>query len=292
MMTVVLLLLCIASSAFTGNIFCRLARESHAKSISIAMPSVWLLLLGMTFAVLAGACGDELLASGALIALLAGGCIAVAAVLLLESMKKNALSVSVILVNLNFVIPILCAALLLGERAAPLQLFGMTACVCGIVLLHWKRGEGVRGGVFLPLVACIANGLFNFCIKVNERADGSALWFFALAYLFGALLCVGGALLFRRSEAGDASLVRTVLTRRTLPAMLAIGVCNGVCFYTARLLAERMNAAAQFTLVTCTSILLSVTIGFLWQGDRFTKKSAMTLLLCLIAVLCQYTELL
>ena len=71
--------------------------------------------------------------------------------------------------------------------------------------------------------------------------------------------------------------------------MVLLGVLNGVCFYMASLLASRMNAAAQFTIVTCASILLSVAVGIIFQGDKLTKKSVISMIFCAIAVLCQYS---
>ena len=80
--------------------------------------------------------------------------------------------------------------------------------------------------------------------------------------------------------------------KKVFPYAFLMALCNGVCFYMTDLLASRMNAAAQFTVVTCASILLSLTVAFLFQGDRFTKKSLIASICCVIAVGCQLFSML
>jgi hypothetical protein len=41
--------------------------------------------------------------------------------------------------------------------------------------------------------------------------------------------------------------------------------------------------------VTCASIALSLVIGFLFQGDKLTKKSVISMVFCVIAILCQHS---
>ena len=291
--TVGLLLLCILSSGFTGNVFKKVSDASGHAAASITMPSVWLFCLGVFFTILALVSKETFVMSSVPVAVVSGLCIATAASILLESMKANALSVAVIIVNLNFVIPVLCSTIFLKEKSTPLQLGGMLLCMIVIVLLNMggtKNGEKVKkSSILLPLVACIANGMVNFCIKINDANDGSSFWFFAIMYGSGAVFCLLTGVILNAVKGRGLLPVAWPTLKRTLPFMLLIGLCNGVCFYTASLLAGRMNAAAQFTVVTCASILLSLAVGFLFQGDRFNKKSAVTILFCIAAVLCQYS---
>lgn len=294
--TIPILILCILSSGFTGNIYKKLSDESQSTAASVVMPSLWFVLLALLFGIIAVATGEEFIPSIIPIALLGGAGFSVAASVLIESMKKVSLSVSVIIINLNFIIPILLSALFLHEPAAPLQLAGMLLSISVIVLLNLtpttatsEKHKPHRSTILLPLAACMANGLVNFCIKVNENQGGGAMSFFAMVYgsaAVGCLLC--SMMIQKKSGTCGFPLTGSVL-KATLPYLALMGVCNGVCFYTEHLLAGRMNAAAQFTIVTCASILLSLTVGFLFQGDKFTKKSLVSILFCIIAVLCQYS---
>ncbi|MBO5077189.1 MAG: EamA family transporter, partial [Clostridia bacterium] len=71
------------------------------------------------------------------------------------------------------------------------------------------------------------------------------------------------------------------------PFLALMGVLSGACFFTEALLAGRINAAALFTVLTSASIILSVTVGLLFQKERFTWKVAVSLVFCAVAILCQ-----
>lgn len=291
-MTILLLVICILSSGFTSNIYKKLSYDCIGRCETVATPSVWFLFLAVFFAILSALSAQSFSSSLLLSAVPAGVCIFVAAYTLLLSMKVNAISVSVIIVNLNFIIPVVLSALILKEHTGAIQIIGMLFSITVIVLMNMggnDNGTAKKTGILLPVLAFLSNGLFNFFIKVNESQGDSAFIFFAISYGTAALLslALGFALGDKKQKAGFP-LSRSYLRKAILP-MLLIGVCNGVCFYTARLLAERMNAAAQFTLVTCMSILLSLSVGFIFQGDKFTKRSAVSIFFCIVAVICQYS---
>ena len=291
-MTALLLIICILSSGFTGNVYKKLSDKCESPHETAATPSVWFVCLGLLFTVLSLVSKEVFTVSLLLTAIPAGVCIFGAAYTLLLSMKSNSLSISVIIVNLNFMIPVILSVIFLNESAGSLQLIGMILSITVIVLLNMgSKGDtgGGKASILLPLIACFSNGLFNFFIKLNEAEGGSAFWFFAVSYGSAAILALAvGAALSIRGGKLRFPLSRGYLASGITP-MLIIGLCNGVCFYTARLLAERMNAAAQFTVVTCASIMLSLLVGFLFQGDKFNKKSAISILFCVLAVLCQYS---
>ena len=291
-MTILLLIICILSSGFTGNIYKKLSGNCAYKYEAAATPSVWFLFLAVFFAVLSLLTKQSFSADLLLSAIPAGVCIFGAAYTLLLSMKVNAISVSVIIVNLNFIIPVVLSALVLREHTGVIQIIGMIISITVIVLLNMGGngdGNAKKTGILLPVIACLSNGFFNFFIKVNESQGGSAFLFFAISYGTAALLSLafGFALSFKGRKI-EFPLSKDYLHKAIVP-MLLIGVCNGVCFYAARMLAERMNAAAQFTAVTCMSILLSLSVGFIFQGDKFNKKSAISIFFCIVAVICQYS---
>ena len=297
MITIGLLVLCVFSSGFTGNIYKKLSQESSSCAVSSFMPSVWFLLLGIFFTVFALIEGF-LKAVQIPIAMAAGICIYAAVTILIESMKSNAMSISIIIMNLNFMIPVVLSAIFLKENAAPIQMIGMIVSIIVIFLLNLK-GEGKqarKGAVLLPMIACIANGLVNFLIKLNTGVcadhEGGSNTFFAVMYLTAAICAVLFSLVFAGKEKKSFHEVSgTALNRKTMPFMLMMGLCNGVCFYTTDLLAVRMNAAAQFTIVTAASIMISLVIGMIFQKERFTWRVGLSFIFCLVAVLCQMSVL-
>ena len=295
MMTALFLTLCILSSGFTGNVYKKFSDESRSLAISALMPSLWFALLSLSFAAVTLFSPLDWNRLAVLPAILAGVCLFAAAFILIESMKQVALSISLIIINLNFVIPVILSALFLGEHASLIQVGGMVLSVAVIVFTNRapsKEKHSMRGAILLPLIASVANGLVNFCIKINGKVGGSEFPFFAVLYASAALsaLLFWAFLHFRAPKARRASVLHPVKT--VFPFAFLMALCNGVCFYMTNLLASRMNAAAQFTVVTAASILLSLTVAFLFQGDRFTKKSLIAAIACIVAVGCQMFSML
>lgn len=295
MMTALLLILCILSSGFTGNIYKKFSDESRSVAVSALMPSLWFALLSLAFGAVSLIAHSDWSILALLPALLSGICIFLAAFILIESMKKVALSISLIIINLNFVIPVILSAAFLGENASLIQVGGMLLSIAVIVFTNLSPSQSktsMRGAILLPLIASVANGLVNFCIKINDKQGGSEFPFFAVMYASGAL----SALLFwsilhvRTKKENRVRILQPV--KKVFPFAGLMALCNGICFYMTDLLASRMNAAAQFTVVTAASILLSLTVAFLFQGDRFTKKSLIAGICCIIAVGCQMLSLL
>ena len=295
-LTICILALCILASGFSGNLYKKLSAASEGVSASLTMPAVWFLMLAVFFGAFSAATRELPDASAIPIALLAGAGIATASSILIESMKKVSLSISLIIMNLNFIIPVILSALFLHIPAAPLQLAGMLLSITVIVLLNMTPGASAGGekpskaAILLPLLASIANGLVNFCITINGNHGSPPMFFFAVTYGSGAVFCLIIGLITHKSHGGKGFPIGKASFKAALLPMLLLGLCNGVCFYTERLLAEgRMNPAALFTTVTCASIALSLAVGFAFQGDKLTKKSVISMIFCVIAILCQHS---
>ena len=286
MITFILISLCILSSGFTGNIYKKLSEKSRSVAASSLMPSLWFLILGIFFSVLFSVSGKGIPYSLIWVAVISGICIFAAAFILIESMKVSSLSISVILVNLNFIIPVVLSQLFLDEKASAIQIGGLIISAAMIVILNAAPigGGSLKWAVLIPLAASIANGLVNFCIKVNENQGGDANFFFAVMYLSASASSLITHLILRRTmKKSNAGLP----IKECIVSMLLMALCNGVCFYTSSLLASRMNAAAQFTTITSASIFLSITVGVIFQKEKISFKSILSMLLCIVAIICQ-----
>ena len=290
MITVLFLLLCILSSGFTGNIYKKFSDESRSVAVSALMPALWFSVLSVAFVAVSLLVQADWGALSPIPAIIAGVCIFLAAFILIESMKKVALSISLIIINLNFVIPVILSAAFLGEHTSWIQVGGMVLSIAVIVFTNLSSTQSkgsMRTAIFLPLIASLANGLVNFCIKINDKVGGAEFPFFAVMYASAALCAIlFWAVLQIRAKQQTRESIRTPI-KKVFPYALLMALCNGICFYMTDLLASRMNAAAQFTVVTCASILLSLGVAFLFQGDRFTKKSLIAGICCIVAVGCQ-----
>jgi drug/metabolite transporter (DMT)-like permease len=303
MKTVLLFALCILSSGAAGNLFKQLSVETRNRGDSAALPFFWYLPLFLVFLIPAVRLGEVPVVPAAM----AGGMfLFLAAFLLLESMKSTSLAAAVIIVNLNFLIPVILSVTVLKESAAPLQLAGMLISAAVVVLLNRNSGsDGKKGGIrslLLPIAACLSNGLLNFFIKLNETACGGRNAFFAVLYGTAALCSVLAAVVFRlakRSERGvevfpaadPGGSFAQLLNRRTIPSAAGIAACNGLCFWTEGVLAGIMNAAAQFTIVTAASIAFSLAVGALFQHEPIRFRTVASFLACFCAILCQAVSL-
>ncbi|MBQ8400425.1 MAG: EamA family transporter [Clostridia bacterium] len=294
-MILLFFVLCILSSGFTGNIYKKLADESRSLTSSILMPPFWYLMLAVLFGIMA-MLEKNAAPAAVLPAILGGVGMFTAACILIESMKYGGFSIPIIIINLNFIIPVILSSFFLNEKAAAIQVIGMVTSVAVIVLLNLRPNPNqdkvnLRKSLILAVGACIANGLVNFFIKINDNAGGSQNVFFAILYLSAAVCGVLLALLVTAVKK-EKFHISGAVNKITVPWLLLLGVCNGICFYMTGLIAGHMNAAAQFTIVTAASILLSLAVGILFQHEKLTWKVAVSFILCLFAVGCQAFTLL
>jgi len=289
--TILLLCICVLSSAFPANVYKAISSRAKSTAASATLPFVWFSLIALFFTVLAWLSEESYSLLAFLIAALSGICLFIAVFLLIESMKVASLSLSVVIVNLNFIVPVVLSALFLGESIGLIQLIGVLLSIAVIIGTNLSGGSNRKTdlrSILLPLIACLSNGLVNFCIKLNESLNLDGLPFFSMMYWVAALSALGFGFIVSFKKDRNLRPLAGFPLRKIFPLLLFLGVCNGICFYVAGMLAARMNAAAQFTIVTCASILLSVVIGALFQGDRLDKKSVISMLACAAAVLCQY----
>lgn len=293
-MTILFLVIAILTSGLAGNIYKRLSDKSESPAMSAMFPMLWYFPLAVVFciAMAASQIPWQILTQPALLwpALGSGLGLALAATILLESMKRNSLSVSVILVNLNFMIPVVLSWLLLREETGWIQLAGTLLSAVVIVLLNLKQDGGAvtKDALVLPCIACIANGMVNFCIKLHQNQLGSAYLngFYMLMYLSGGFFCLVLWSILQWKTDKKAPVGKATWLRIGVDA-LCLGGCNGICFYASGLLAGRMNAAAQFTVITAASVALSLVVGFVFQKERLRFKTVLSFVFCLIAILFQ-----
>ena len=292
-MPILYLILGILSSGFTGNIYKKLSGESNNPAQSAVFPGIWYALLGIFFTVLTavrkGSSEIEILP-----AVIAGIGVFTAAFSLIEAMKQGSFSLAVIIINLNFIIPVVLSAVFLHEDVMAVQLIGMLSSVIVIILLNLKSKKNSdnsgKTGLLLSVAACVSNGIVNFMIKLNEKSGGSGSRFFALMY-FTAVVCAVVFVIFYVLINKKSAVYPLKPLKKVSPYILLMGLCNGVCFSMTQLLAGFMNAAAQFTIITSASVFLSLSVGIIFQKEKPSLKIILSFLLCLAAIFCQAVSL-
>lgn len=193
-MVIFLFALAVISSWLSVPIYKQLSVRSTSKSETALMPVLWFAPLTAVFGV-AAFIGDGFHSAEIFPAALSGFGSATAVYMLIESLKHKSYTLAVILINLNFYIPIVLSWIFLGDKATPLQLFGILILTAAIIIINTGKkteteGKPEKWALAKPLAACIANGLVNFGIKLHQYIlpDRDSFGFFSLCYLFGIAL--------------------------------------------------------------------------------------------------------
>jgi EamA-like transporter family. len=290
-MVFLLFALAIFSSGLSAPLYKKLALQSADQCQTALMPVLWFIPLSIVFCAAALA-GDGFYTSAILPALLSGFGSAAAVYMLIESLKRGSYTLSVILINLNFYIPILLSWIFLGEEATHLQLFGILILTVAIILIN--TGKKTQSGTVKakwalakPLAACVANGLVNFGIKLRQywAPERGSSGFFALCYLFGTVFCLI-FYIYKSTATNNASKQGLDIKKAAVSALL-LGLVTGICYLSISLLSGYVNAATEFTVVTTLSILLSLLVGWVRYKEKLTLRSILSLLCFLGAVVFQ-----
>ena len=113
--------------------------------------------------------------------------------------------------------------------------------------------------------------------------------FFFFTYLFSTALC---AIIFVVARLSGKKAVIVKAERSGLKVNApAIAVCNGVCFLAVSLLTGHMNAAAEFTVITSMSIIVSLAVGCIRLKEKLVRREVISLVFCAAAIICQYWNL-
>lgn len=293
-MILFLFTLAIISSGLSAPIYKQLSIRNANKCETALMPILWFAPLSVVFCI-AALIGDGFNAEELFPAMLSGFGSAIAVYMLIESFKNKSYTLAVILINLNFYIPIVLSLIFLGEKATLLQLFGILALTAAIVIIN--TGKGTKNdektniwSLAKPLMACIANGIVNFGIKLRQYylpgTDGYG--FFSLCYLFGITFCVIIFLYnytYNFHNTLNIDVQRNQINKVIIPSVILVFI-TGVCYLSISMLSEYVNAATEFTVITTLSILLSLIVGWIKYKEKLDVKNMLTILcfLCAVAV--------
>ena len=287
--------------------------------------------LCILFAVLASISGWQWNLCNVLCGVCGGISFLLAVAMLLLAVGKGDYSVSVIIINLSFFIPILLSAIFLDEKISLLQILGIAVLFFVIVFSNIqlggkgkKQGKGgadlsqEQGGgkdpsgkeslpkqgekntakaplfkknanvwIFYAILACVFNGLVNFCLKVQQYyspSQGQDTFYFIMhlvSFLIGTILVVSvkGARVQRRHPA-------------YIPlAAAGLGLCVAFNYYPMSYLTEQVSAALLFGVATAGAILMSLVSGWIFFREKVTVRSIVSIVCCILAIALQIAAL-
>lgn len=286
------------ASGSTSYFYKRLTCDSPHRSYSVLASAVWMFPVSLMFfaaSSLSGSFAPTYKLSS--VALLSGCATAAAIYMLLESLRKGSYTTAIIIINMNFYIPILLSQLFLGEKATLLQLTGILIATVVMIVINIKaknvnRPKDNISGIISACIACFANGMVNFGIKLQQYytpGEGQNT-FFCLTYFFAAVISL---LLFfilrdKTHMQSNSFLQLSNFSKLLIPA-LGLGVCMPLCYYPQSILSglPEINAAAQFTITITGSLILSLAIGWIIYKERITFTGILSFLLCSLAIVFQ-----
>lgn len=334
MIPAILFILVIASSGMTGYFYKYFVTRKTSQSQTFLFLGLFSLPLACLFGVISAVQGAAFSASTVITGVLGGVCSFSASFALLKSMDIGSYTVSIIIINLNFVVPIALSWIFLKEAANAFQIAGILLLCAIIVFVNLKRPVGKKvdspaekaerlgdpaqvadlsestaeaavsveadGGadcesaqdrkkkgsavwIVFALLACFANGLFNFAVKVQQHYTPGAgqNGFFFCSY--GTVFLISAVLfLFRRRSLKNEFSAKNIL----FPA-LGLGLCLVLCQYPQSLLPTYVNASMQFGIGAGGALLFSLIIGWIVYKEKLLKKDLISLLCGVLAIVLQ-----
>ena len=284
----------VVTSGLSGLFYKKVSLAAVNKAAAALLPIAWFLPISAVFGAVGLLSGGLVSAPGIVLpALLSGLSAAVCSFSLIESMKRNSYSIAVIIVNLSFVFPVVFSLIFLKEKAGILQLIGMLAAVIVILFMNGKSEDGKAGwyAVLLAALSSLGNGMIDFSIKLqqyNTPGENEASFFF-FSYLFASAVSLLMYFLFR--AAGQKAEFDRSDKKSLVLCSGGIAASNGICFLAVSLLAGVMNAAAEFTVITSLSIVLSLVFGWVYMKEKVNLRVILSLVFCAAAIVCQYLNL-
>lgn len=288
----------VIASGSTSYFYKRLTCDSPHRSYSVLASVVWMFPVSLMFLV-ASALSGGFAPTYKLttVALLSGCATAVATYMLLESLRKGSYTTAIIIINMNFYIPILLSRLFLGETATLLQLTGILLVTVVIVVINIKANTGDRpkdniSGIISACLACLANGMVNYGIKLQQfytPGEGQNT-FFSMTYFFSAVISLTLFFILREKSANQSEpVIQFSKLRKLFVPALGLGVCMTLCYYPQSILSgmPEINAATQFTVTITGSLILSLAIGWIRYKEKVTYAGILSLLLCFLAIVFQ-----
>ena len=292
--------------------------KNHTKNAAGSLDAVWLFIglslpVSLIYLVLCIIGGFSFAPSTVFTAVAAAVCHSAAVLALLKSMKKGSFAISVIIINLNFCVPIILSLIFLNEKASFLQIAGILLLTGLIVFINREKkhtdtsetspnnSEPDKGStssnksprkisyLIYAVIACLTNGLMNFFIKTQQyfTPGQGENTFYLVLYLteaIGALIVLILTVFIRRKK-GEAGKFR--FNGKLLLNGFGMGLCFAVCMYPQTKLSQLVIAPVQFTVTAAGAVLLSIMIACVKFREKFTLKHLLSTICCISAITLQ-----
>lgn len=264
--------------------------------------------LTLIYAVLAYINGFDFSLPVIITGIVSGICNLTAIIYLLKSMTSGSFTISIIIINLNFCVPILLSRAFLGEQVSLFQLIGIVLLI-GVIIITNLQGDGTKNAqegkkqskkyLIYAVLACVANGLINFMIKLQQyyTPEQGQDTFYLVMYASCTLICGIAYIIFdliekkRNLNLKGATVDEKGKLKKIALTIFGIGfgvgACNAVSLYPQSLLPKYVSAPIQFTVTAAGAVLLSLIIGFIKYKEKPTVKNVVSSICCMLTIFLQ-----
>lgn len=268
------LILAIVSSALV-SILMRLS-EGRSKN-NISMLAMNYLMCSILAAAFAGP--DKLLPGGDGFGLtlglgaIGGVCYLGSFMLLQWNIYKNGVVLPTTFMKLGVIIPTLLSIVVFGEKPRAIQVIGVVAAICAIILMQGKGGQAKS--TLLLVLLLVTTGFSNSMSKIFEEVAPAALKNQFLFYIFGTALILCAIICIAKKQ-------------RLAPADalfgLAIGIPNYLSSRFMLLSLAEIPAVVAYPSYSVAAIVLVALVGVVCFKEKLTRRKMIALGIILAAL--------
>lgn len=199
------------------------------------------------------------------------------------ALGRISVSICSTIYSLGFIIPTLSGVVIWNESFTVFDSLGL-CCVVAAIVLSGQKGKTVTEQsaskvFFITLViAMLSSGGLGLIQKTQQALPHSEekSMFVLIAFIIAALVSFIFSVFSKKDE-------ETPKNKQFVVAILT-GACFGICNLLNTTLAGKLDSALFFPIQNISVILLTIVFSYIITKERFTKKSAVTFLLGVAAM--------
>ncbi len=243
--------------------------------------TVWIQLIGTLFLALVTSTSGLAVPSPGIVGLALGTTLLgwLSLVMLYEGLRVGVAGVVLTFAACGPLVPIVLAALILGETVRPVTWVGIGLIFCGIAILSTTRSEGTAPstGAIWGLGNLVLGGLSLFCFKLTVSASSAD---FSLIWIKGSgVVLYGGFVLWSLFK--SRSLKPLYFSRSSWLGLFVAGACDATA---GMALAQGYALSLGTAIVSALGALYPVVTSLLvwwWQGEGLSRRQVLGMALAM-----------
>jgi drug/metabolite transporter (DMT)-like permease len=259
-------------------VFKRYSAEVRSRGMMISgVGMIWTLLLLLDVTLRGDGIGMD--AAGLYYGLSAGLLVAIANILLLESLRHMEVSLGSTIYRLNTIAVVVLSVLFLGETMTLSKLSGISCGVVAVLLLyrhqtiHADHAE-LKLGLMLVIVGALCRAVYGVVSKAGLQHGVDM----NLLLLTSALCWVGSGLFYARFVEHRYAITRTKIGYAILSGCLVYGIVRSL------LSALALGEASVVITIANLSFLMALPVALVMKMERFSTRKLLAMVFAVSAI--------